>query len=90
MKNDFLPNGTVVLLKEADHRIMIYGRKQKDIETGKIFDYAGCFYPEGIQDTSKVMLFNAEDIRLVFFIGFQDFEELAYRDALAEAWSKEK
>ena len=86
MINNYLPNGSVVLLKGMDHRIMIYGRKQKDIETGKLFDYAGCFYPEGIQNTNEVMLFNAEDIRLVFFLGFQDYEELAYRDALREVW----
>lgn len=82
---ELLPNGSVVLLKESDHRLMIYGRIQKDKETGKIYDYAGCFYPEGIQDTSKVMLFNADDIKAVFFLGFQDFEELEYRAALQEA-----
>ena len=29
--------------------------------------------------------YNDDDIRLVFFIGFQDFEELAYREALINA-----
>lgn len=80
-----LPNGSVVLLKNSDHRMMIYGRYQVDKGSGKIYDYAGCYYPEGIQDSNTVMLFNKEDIQLVFFLGFQDFEELAYRDALKKA-----
>lgn len=80
-----LPNGSVVLLNGMDHRVMIYGRAQKEKETGKYFDYIGCFYPEGVQDTGKVLLFNEEDIRLTFFLGFQDYEELEYRDALLKA-----
>lgn len=87
MKN-LLPNGSVVLLKESDHRVMIYGRVQKDKETDKVYDYAGCYYPEGVQDTGKVLLFNSEDIRTLFFIGFQDFEELEYRDALNKAYNE--
>ena len=83
--NHFLPNGSVVLLNNSDHRIMIYGRVQRDKTTGQVFDYAGCFYPEGIQDTNSVYLFNKEDVRMVFFVGFQDFEELAYRGAIEEA-----
>ena len=84
----FLPNGSVVLLNSSDHRIMIYGRVQRDKTTGQVFDYAGCFYPEGVQDTNSVYLFNKEDIRMVFFVGFQDFEELAYREAIEEALAK--
>jgi hypothetical protein len=87
MKN-FLPNGSVVLLEGSNHRVMIYGRVQREKETGRLFDYAGCYYPEGVQDTGKVLLFNAEDIKAVFFIGFQDFEELSYRKALQEAYQK--
>ena len=85
---DLLPNGSVVLVRQSDHRFMIYGRVQVDKETGKIYDYAACPYPEGIQDTGEVFLFNNEDIRMVFFLGFQDFEELAYRDAIREALEK--
>ena len=82
---DFLlPNGSVVLLKNSNHRMMIYGRYQMDKASGEIYDYAGCYYPEGIQDSSTVMLFNKEDIQLIFFLGFQDFEELAYREALKQ------
>lgn len=81
----YLPNGSVVLLKYTDHRIMTYGRFQKDKVTGKVYDYAGCYYPEGIQDSSEVLLFNADDINLVFFVGYQDVDEFAYRAALHAA-----
>lgn len=84
MKN-YLPNGSVVLLKNSDHRVMIFGRAQRNKVTGRVFDYSGCYYPEGMQDSGDILLFNDEDIRLVFFIGFQDYEELAYRDALSKA-----
>ena len=87
---DLLPNGSVVLVKQSDHRFMIYGRVQMDKESGKLYDYAGCPYPEGAQDTSEVFLFNNDDIRMVFFLGFQDFEELAYRNAIREALEKKK
>lgn len=86
--HDLLPNGSVVLLKNSDHRFMIYGRVQMDNESGKLYDYAGCPYPEGVQNTNEVYLFNNDDIRMVFFLGFQDFEELAYRDAIKEALLK--
>ncbi len=79
---DLLPIGSVVLLNQADQRMMIIGRSQKDQESGRIFDYAGCLYPTGIINSNEVYLFDAEDIDVLFFIVFQDFEELAYRDEL--------
>lgn len=86
----YLPNGSVVLLKNTDHRIMTYGRFQKEKSSGKVYDYAGCYYPEGIQDSNEVLLFNAEDINLVFFVGYQDVDEFAYRAALHKAIEEKK
>ena len=88
MKNLF-PIGTVVLLKEMEKRVMIYGRFQREKETGEDYDYAGCFYPEGLQDSSEIMLFNHENIELLFFVGFQDPEEFAYREHVAELFAME-
>lgn len=81
---NLLPIGSVVLLHNLDRRIMIYGRFQAEKETGKEFDYAGCFYPQGVEDTSKVLLFNQEDIKTLFFVGFQDIEEFMYREEIAK------
>lgn len=85
-----LPLGTVVLLKDMDKRVMIYGRFQQEKATETAFDYVGCFYPEGLQDSSEVMLFNHEDVELLFFIGFQDPEEFAYREKIVEYFNNEK
>ena len=74
----------MVLLKGGKKRIMIYGRKQKAVETGKEWDYIGCLYPEGNIDENYMYLFNNEQIEQVFFIGFQDPEELEFSVALGE------
>ena len=74
----YLPIGTVVLLKEGQKRIMIYGRKQVDSGTGKEWDYAACLYPEGNISGDHVYLFQHDQIEKIFFIGFQDEEELIY------------
>lgn len=79
-----LPIGSVVLLKGGKKRIMIYGRKQQDSETKKIWDYVACLYPEGNIDPSKSYLFNHEQIDTVFFIGFQDLEEIEFNKFLQE------
>ena len=83
MKNLF-PIGTVVLLKNMEKRVMIYGRFQKENVTEKAFDYVGCLYPEGLQDSSQLMLFNHDDIEILFFIGFQDGEEFEYREKVSQ------
>lgn len=80
---NFLPIGSVVLLKGADHRTLIFGRKQRNKKTGECFDYVGCSYPEGILDNNKVELFNHEDIHTLFAIGYQDPEELALRKIMS-------
>jgi len=44
-----------------------------------IYDYSGCFFPEGIMDSKGMFFFNRDAIEMVFFIGFQDREELEFR-----------
>lgn len=79
-----LPIGSVVLLKNMEKRVMIQGRLQKDIKTGEQFDYCACIYPEGVQDLKTTLLFNEEDIEMLFFVGFQDVEEISYKKQLLE------
>ena len=83
MKN-YLPLGSVVVLKGGKKRLMIYGRKQKAVETGKEWDYIGCLYPEGNLNEKYMYLFNNEQIEQVYFIGFQDIEELEFVIKLGE------
>ena len=75
----YLPIGSVVLLKEGKKRVMVYGRKMKSRDDNKEYDYIGCLYPEGYLSSDDVILFDHNQIQLVYFIGFQDLEEIVYR-----------
>ena len=59
---------------------MIYGRKQRDADTDIIWDYVACLYPEGNISTQQMYLFNHDQIDQVYFIGFQDREELKFAE----------
>ena len=79
MYNDMLPIGSVVLLKGGDKRVMICGRIQAKAGENVIYDYSACYYPEGIVDPSAMFFFNRDAIDTVYFVGFQDKEELDFR-----------
>ena len=74
-----LPIGSVVLLEGGQKRLMICGRLQTDVATGQSYDYCGCCYPDGIINSRELYMFNNENIKKLFFIGFQDGEELLFR-----------
>jgi len=86
---DLLPIGSVVLLKNANKRIMIFGRLQKETDgEQKTWDYIGCTYPEGNVNPNESVLFNHDMIDIVFFIGFQDLDEFAYKKELIKVYEK--
>ena len=58
---------------------MICGRVVCREEGEQIYDYAGCYYPEGVLNSSQLFFFNHDAIETLFFIGFQDQEEMGYR-----------
>ena len=74
-----MPIGSVVLLKGGDKRIMICGRIQAKEGENTIYDYSACYYPEGIVDPTSMFFFNRDAIDTVYFVGFQDKEELNFR-----------
>lgn len=80
----FLPLGTIVLLKDAQKKLMICGRIQTDVATGKVYDYSACVYPEGLISSSEVIMFNNDNIDKVFFVGYQDPDEFRFRKILEE------
>ena len=57
---------------------MIYGRKQKLQEDGKVYDYLGCLYPEGFIEP-QFSFFNHSDIAEVVFKGFENEEEQFFK-----------
>ena len=79
MYKDMLPIGSVVLLKGGDKRVMICGRIQAKAGENVIYDYSACYYPEGLVDPSAMFFFNRDAIDTVYFVGFQDKEELDFR-----------
>lgn len=82
MQRDLLPIGSVVLLKGGEKRIMICGRIQTKAGEDMIYDYSACYFPEGIVDPKQMFFFNNDAIERIFFIGFQDPEELTYQEML--------
>ncbi len=78
--NRMLPIGSIVYLKEGTSKIMILNRgpiiKMNDEEL--LFDYSGCFYPQGLLP-DNVFYFNHENIDEVIFEGYTDADEERYQ-----------
>ena len=79
MYESLLPVGSVVSLKGADRRVIVIGRLQVMEGRNEVFDYCACAYPEGMVDARSLVFFNDDDIDLLYFVGFQDPEELRFR-----------
>ncbi len=76
---DLLPIGSVVLLRNGNKRLMIYGFLQKHLASGRIFDYIGCLYPEGFISPEYSFVFDHADIVQVIHHGFYDEEERRFK-----------
>lgn len=85
---DLLPIGSVVTLKKGTKKLMIIGRFQQNVKTKKIYDYAGCLWPEGYMDKEHIYVFNHEDIDILYYLGMQDIEEFNFRSKLDELMKK--
>ena len=83
-----LPIGSVVQLLNKKEKIMICGRQQVDLEENVEYDYRGCVYPKGI-DNEDVLLFDADNILMVYFLGYQDLDELHQRFLIVEELKNE-
>ena len=81
----YLPLGSVVLLKKGKHRISIIGFCFVMKEAKRQYDYVGVFYPEGFAGLDNVFLFDHDDIKEVYSIGYSDEKEKKFKHALVEA-----
>lgn len=77
-----LPIGSVVLVKEANKKMMVIGIMQEN--KGVRYEYMGVLYPEGYLDQQHVYLFNHEDIAEISFVGFMNAEHQVFRTKLDE------
>lgn len=95
---NLLPNGSIVLLKGGNKRLMIYGRKQlimdeeaennqsQEEDTNELmYDYLGVFYPEGYINEEYTFVFNHADIIDIIFHGYADEEEEEFQEVLRQA-----
>ena len=82
---NFLAIGSIVLLKNGNKKLMIYGRFQIDVTNGEIYDYVGCLYPEVNISVEYSFLFNNEDVDEIIFEGYRDVEEEEYINSFLQS-----
>ena len=70
---DYLPIGSVVLLKDGTKKTMIIGYLTSG-DDDIVYDYSSCLFPEGVVDYNETLLFNHDDIKEVIFEGFRNEE----------------
>ena len=81
---EYLPIGSVVLLKGAKKKLVVMGIMQfSNEEKDRVFDYIGVPYPEGNFGKGNV-LFNNEDINDVIFRGYENPERDAFMKIVSE------
>ena len=88
--SDLLPIGSVVLLKGAEKRMMIYGVGQTDMTNNIDYDYIGVVYPEGNMGEGTQFLFNHSDIDQVYFRGYEDEERASFVREIQEIYDNGK
>jgi len=81
---EYLPIGSVVVLKEGNKKIMIYGRRQMAADSGEIYDYVACFYPEGNISPEYTFMFNHGEVGEIVFRGYADKDEEQFANMLNE------
>ena len=79
MLTGLLPIGSVVVVGDSTKKVMIIGVCQKSTD-GRIFDYSGVVFPEGFLDPQKMFLFNNDQITQIAALGYQDAEQLAFKE----------
>lgn len=73
---EFLPLGSIVLLKGGTSKLIIVARGLQVKYDGedKFFDYGAAIYPKGI-DGDRLAYFNADAIAKVIFHGYADDDD---------------
>ena len=86
----FLPLGTVVILKNAEKKLMIEGYLfANENDPSVTYDYCGVMYPEGRMNSTDFLLFNEDMIDHVIAFGYADEEQRLFMDRLKEAMKTE-
>lgn len=81
----FLPIGSVVMLKKAYKKLMIVGYTPVNLDKkDKIYDYLGCIYPEGMIVTDYNIMFNHNDIDVIYAVGMMDEDAKKFLEEIKE------
>ena len=84
---DYLPIGSVVLLKNGTKKTMIIGYLTSG-DDDIVYDYSSCLFPEGVVDYNETLLFNHDDIKEVIFEGFKNEETEEFFSKIQEEINK--
>lgn len=84
---ELLPIGSIVLLRGASKKIMIFGICQTEQGNEKDYDYIGVLYPEGNMSTEMQFMFQHSDIEQIIFTGYIDDERNRFVDNLIQFYS---
>ncbi|WP_456104799.1 DUF4176 domain-containing protein [Phascolarctobacterium succinatutens] len=83
--NEYLPIGSVVLLKGAIRKAMIIGiiQSTKEIDGQvKEHDYIAVMFPEGFLNTETMFMFNHDQINDVIYRGYENPERKEFLEKL--------
>lgn len=81
-----LPVGSVVLLKDGAHKVMIIGYCQRLVnKQEQVYDYVACLFPEGFISAEKNYLFNREQVDKVYHVGYQTDGQFAFAEKMEDA-----
>ena len=78
-KSNYLPVGSIVLLKGATQNVIIIGFAPIEHGQAKVWNYLGAPYPIGVISSDKNLLFDNEQIDKVIAKGYSDDTEKLFR-----------
>lgn len=84
---ELLPIGSIVLLRGASKKIMIFGICQSEQGSRKDYDYIGVLYPEGNMSAEMQFMFQHSDIEQIVFTGYSDDERNTFVDNLVQFYN---
>ena len=86
---EFLPIGSVVGVKGDSRRLLIIGRLMFSENHNVVKDYTAIEYPNGfINSKEKFILFNKDDIDVLYHYGYVDEMEMKVDQLLKETEKK--
>ena len=85
MKNDILPLGSIVILKNGVQKLLIIARaiNVKNNNKQYFFDYGAVAYPDGLIG-DQMAYFNADSVNKVVFEGYSDEADESMKDMIRQ------